>query len=100
MMPLWVSPKPYGKPGHSPEALTPCLADNPVRIRLSGSGYQATDRQTLVLLAAAWWEHALIDLQNGRREAEKTNYSRRFEKRTATGFKSRPPNFVKLACQA
>ena len=51
------------------------------------------------LMAAAWWEHALIDLQNGRREAEKTNYSRRFEKRTATGFKSRPPNFVKLAVQ-
>ena len=63
------------------------------------AGNKRTDRQTLVLLAAAWWEHALIDLQNGRREAEKTNYSRRFEKRTATGFKSRPPNFVKLAVQ-
>ena len=77
------------------------LADNPVRIRFSGSGYQAADRQDKrFFMAAAWWEHALIDLQNGRREAEKTNYSRRFEKRTATGFKSRPPNFVKLACQA
>lgn len=38
----------------------PDLADNPVRIRFSGSGYQAADRQALVLLAAAWWEHADI----------------------------------------